>query len=302
MKRIRIHPRWSRGALVVGLLGIVAYSSALAQAQRARAHPFFTRLQRRPLVIAHRGGAGLWPEQTLYTFEQAIALDVDALEMDVHQTADGVLVLMHDNTVDRTTNGHGSIKYMTLAEIKQLDAGYTWTTDDGQTFPFRNQGITVPTLAEVFTMFPQTPMIIEIKPSDPSIVKPFCQMIHDFDRTHLVQVGSIQASVLKAFRRECPAIATSSTIDEVALLWWLHLSRLSATCSPVFEALQIPEYAMGTQLIVPHFIRAAHRRGLEVHVWTINETDDMRRLLDLGVDGIITDYPDRLLKLTGRLP
>ena len=114
-------------------------------------------------MIAHQGGDGLWPGNTLYAFEQAAALGVDVLEMDLHITKDGVLVINHDETVDRTTDGTGTIEDMTLAELKALDAGYDWSKDGGQTFPYRGMGLTIPTLEEIFQTFPEYHMTIEIK-------------------------------------------------------------------------------------------------------------------------------------------
>ena len=118
----------------------------MALVQSATDIPFAEKIQRRPLVMAHRGGAGLWPENTMYGFERAVDLGVDVLETEIHSTADNILVLMHDSTVDRTTNSSGPISAFTLEELRTLDAGYNWTSDGGQTFPFRGSGITVATL------------------------------------------------------------------------------------------------------------------------------------------------------------
>ena len=126
------------------------------------------------MVIAHQGGEWLRPSNTLVAFDHAVELGVDVLEMDIHQTQDGVIVLMHDATVDRTTDGSGAIKEMSFAEIRELDAGYYWTDDDGATYPYRGQGIQVPTLEELFQRYPDMRMNIEIKQETPSMVRPFC--------------------------------------------------------------------------------------------------------------------------------
>lgn len=269
-------------------------------ARPATDRAFFGQFERYPLVMAHQGGNGLWPGNTGYAFERAVALGVDVLEMDMHSTADGVLVVIHDSTVDRTTDGTGPVQGLTLAELKALDAGYDWSPDDGQTYPYRGQGITVPTVEEVFAAFPAMPMNIEIKQSEPSLAAPFCKLIRDYDMAGRVLVASFDAQAIGEFRRECPEVATSFGESEVIALFALSKILLEATYSPRAEAVQVPEYRSGLHVLTPRFVAASHGRNLQVHAWTINEIDDMRRLVDLGVDGIITDYPDRLMQLLGR--
>lgn len=253
------------------------------------------------LVIAHRGGAGLWPENTMYAFTRAVALGVDVLEMDIHATADGVMVVIHDPTVERTTNGTGAISGMTFAELKTLDAGYRWTPDGGATFPLRGQGITIPALSEVIAAFPEVRFNIEPKQAEPSLAAPLCQMLREHQVTERVMVGAFKAVVLDEFRRACPEVATSASTSEVSAFLALSTAGLEGSSNAAHQALQVPEYSAGIRLLTPAFIEAAHRRDLEVHAWTINEKSSMERLLDSGIDGIITDYPDRLIEtLNGR--
>ena len=127
-------------------------------------HPFLA--GGNPLVMAHRGGQGLWPPNTLFAFERAVEMGADILEMDIHASADGVLIVHHDDTVDRTTNGSGAIRDHTLTELKELDAGYHWSADGGETYPFRGKGMRIPTLEEVLEAFPKTRLNIDIKPDD----------------------------------------------------------------------------------------------------------------------------------------
>ncbi len=268
--------------------------------QSAPDHPSSENIQRRPLVMAHRGGAGLWPENTMYGFERAVALGVDVLETEIYSTGDGVLVLSHDSTVDRTTNGSGPISAFTLEELKTLDAGYSWTSDAGQTFPFRGQGITVPTLEEVFTRFPTMRMNIDLKQVEPCLAVKLCEMIRTFHMTDKVMVASFQSKSLKRFRRECPEIPTSASVNEVSIFFAMNLVYLGASFKTTARALQVPEYRYGFRVLTKRFIDTAHRLDLKVDAWTINEVETMQRLLNLGVDGIITDYPDRLLALLGR--
>jgi glycerophosphoryl diester phosphodiesterase len=281
---------------MAGVLVVLCIVLALV-AQPVANHAFFAQFPTGPLVMAHQGGKGLWPENTLYAFERAVNLGVDVLEMDIHSTADGILVVMHDDTVDRTTDGRGPIQALTLDEIKALDAGYNWSADDGQTYPYRGQGIVVPTLEEVFAAFPGVPMNIEIKQEEPAIVASFCQLIRAYGMSERVLVASFHQAAIEDFRRECPEVATSTGQDEVVALFALGKVFLDAVYTPAAQAVQVPEYRSGLHVITPRFLEAAHSSGLEVHAWTINDVDDMRRLLDLGVDGLITDYPDRLMAL-----
>lgn len=253
-----------------------------------------------PLVFAHRGGAGLWPENTLYAYERAVAMGVDALEIDIHSSADGALVIMHDDRVDRLTQGMGPIQQETLAELKELDAGYWWTKDQGQTYPYRGLGITIPTLEEVFAAFPGMRFNIDIKQDHPSIVEPFCALIEKYDKVDEVSVGSFHDLSLADFRRRLPRVATAAGENEVRLFYVLNRLHLDAAFLPAADSFQIPEQTDGLRIITPYFIRRAHAHNMAVHVWTVDEVEDMRRLIEWGVDGIMTDYPDRLLGLLGR--
>lgn len=280
--------------LIMGAFyGYLASSTGQAAVERV----IFNQKNSRPLVFAHRGGGGLFPENTLEAFEHSAKLGADFLELDVHSTADGTLVVLHDASVDRTTDGHGKISEMTLAEVKKLDAGYPFTTDGGKTFPFRGKGITVPALAEIFDALPKTKFNIEPKQAMPSIIKPLCNLIRQRKMIDKVIVGSFRQAVIDDFRRECPEVATSASPSEVSKFLALEKTDISESYSPPMEALQIPEQIAGIRIVTKDFVEAAHKRNLKVHVWTINEIADMRRLLEIGVDGIMTDYPDRLLTL-----
>ncbi|HEX8352845.1 MAG TPA: glycerophosphodiester phosphodiesterase [Pyrinomonadaceae bacterium] len=264
-------------------------------------HPYFKQdAPGRPLVIAHRGGAGLWPENTLHAFERAAAMGVDVIETDVRATADGELVVIHDDTLGRTTDGAGRVRAMTLAELKRLDAAYRWSPDGGRSFPLRGRGLTVPTLREVFAALPGVRFNIEPKQSDPPIAAPLCRMIREHGMTARVMVAAFGGTVMEQFRRECPEVATSASTAEVAGFLALQRPGLAGSYGPPMQALQVPESAGGVRVLTADFVAAAHARNLRVHAWTVNDEGDMRRLLGLGVDGVMTDYPDRLLKVLGR--
>jgi glycerophosphoryl diester phosphodiesterase len=268
-------------------------------ARPAPEHPYYANLVK-PAVIAHQGGDDLFPGNTMYAFEQAVALGVDVLEMDLHITKDGALVLIHDETVDRTTDGSGIVEEMTLAEIKTFDAGYDWTRDDGQTYPYRGMGITIPTLDEVFTAFPNYHYTIEIKRPGMPMVEPFCAKIREYGMENKVLVASFFDDVLQAFRQECPEIATSSARQETTIFVIASKAWLGFFISPHYHSLQVPTENSGILIMTEQFVRAAHARNLRVEPWTINDTETMRRYIDWGVDGIITDRPDLMLELLGR--
>jgi len=270
---------------------------------RAGKHPYFGEGMVRPLVIAHRGGAGLWPENTLYAFQRAAAMGVDVLETDMRSTADGVLVLIHDPTVDRTTDGSGPVNRLTLSQLKALDAGYRWSGDGGGSFPFRGQGITVPTVAEVFSAFPAMRINIDIKQARPSLTERLCRTILDFGMAERVMVASFDSRILRGFRRLCPMVATSAGRSEVRLFYALSLLSPRAAWIPSgCYALQVPVSWKGLPVVTRRFLSSARLRNLEVHAWTVNSGLQMQRLLRLGVDGIVTDYPDRFLALLRHAP
>jgi len=227
-------------------------------------------------------------------------MGVDVLELDIHSTSDGTLVVHHDAAVDRTTDGRGRVNELTLEAIKKLDAGYLFSLDSGQTFPFRGQKITVPTLREIFDALPKMTFNIEPKQHTPSIVKPLCSLIRERKMIDKTIVGSFNQTTIDDFRRECPEVATSASPSEVSRFLALSKAGLGDSYSPPMQALQVPENLGSLQVVSKEFVETAHRRNLKVHVWTINETADMQRLIEMGVDGIMTDYPDRLLKLLGR--
>lgn len=262
------------------------------------------RLQARPLVIAHQGGEGLRPSNTLAAFENAVALGVDMLEMDIHASADSVLVVIHDDSVDRTTNGSGRIKDMPLAAIKLLDAGDYWTADGGLTYPYRGQGITIPTLEEVLQAFPGMPMNIEIKQADPPIGTLFCDLLRRYNKTDRTLVASFSQSAMDDFRAVCPGVVTSATEAEVRTMFYYHLALGTIFYRPPagVSAVQVPEEGGGFHILTNRFVAGAHSKGLEAHAWTINEPEAMQRVLDRGVDGVITDYPDRLIGLLATAP
>ncbi|HEY8559481.1 MAG TPA: glycerophosphodiester phosphodiesterase [Pyrinomonadaceae bacterium] len=295
------------GYLVLGvgliLAGIYFYL-AMQTGKPADVRAIFQRESSRPLVFAHRGGGGLYPENTLEAFRYSAAMGVDVLELDVHSTSDGALVVMHDATVDRTTNGSGRVSQMTLAELKKLDAGYRFTPDDGATFPFRGKGVTIPTLQEIFDALPDRIFNIEPKQAEPSVTAPLCEILRDRKMTDKAIVGSFRQQAIDEFRAACPEVATAATPAEARDFLALYKVGLGKSYSPPMQVLQIPERLGALEIVSKDFVETARRLNLKVHVWTINDAEDMKRLIEMKVDGIMTDYPDRLLKIlnNGQMP
>ncbi len=229
--------------------------------------------------IAHRGGPGLAPEHTLLAYQTARDNGATALELDVHSTSDDVLILMHDDDVDRTTNGNGNIRDFTLQQLQALDAG---------------KGQMVPTLDQVFTAHPDVPYIIELKQQTPSIASDLCDAINQHKLNDKVIVGSFGAAPLAEFRTLCPDVATGMAQSEVVsylALYWLGLSHWHWVDA---QAMQLPPAQSGITLLTPNFIKNAQSEGRLIQAWTINEQADIDAISALGVDGIITDYPNRV--------
>jgi len=243
-----------------------------------------------PRVFGHRGAAGLAPENTLPSFALGLALGADMLELDVHASRDGVVVVFHDPTLDRTTNGTGPLRERSLYELQQLDAGHHFTRD-GRDFPYRGHGLRIPTLEAVLKDFPLAYCNIEIKQADPPIVTDVLRVIRRLDAQHRVLLAAEHDSIMQQIRPLAGDIATSFSAAEIADF----VGRLQAggldDYQPSGRALQIPPSFSDIELVTPESVAAAHRCGLEMHVWTINDPSEMQRLLALGVDGIMSDLP-----------
>ena len=242
-----------------------------------------------PLLIGHRGAAGLAPENTMPSFREAVERwAVDMIELDVRASADGHCVVIHDDTVDRTTDGTGPVAEKTLAELRSLDAGYRFTDDDGA-HPFRGRGLTIPTLEEVLAAFPDTRFTIEVKigGAQPGMF----DAIRSMDAADRVVVAGMDRADRTMFDDYDGARSGDNrTVRSFVLLHRLHLAWLWPRGADVF---QVPEAWESHRIVTPRFVRDARRRGVPVHVWTVNDPEAMTRLLRWGVDGLITDRPDR---------
>lgn len=254
-----------------------------------------------PVNIAHRGGAAIVPENTIEGFREAVRLGDVTLELDAQTSADGEVVVIHDPTVDRTTDGTGAVAHMSVAELRKLDAGYWFTPDGGATYPWRGRGVRIPTLEEVYREFPDRPVIIELKGERPGTEEALWRTIEAAGAQSRTLVATNGTSVIRRFRAASGgAVPTAASVNEFVvfrLLGLLRLHRLYDLHDAPFQALQPPEVYRGIRLVTPRFVRRAHEAGFRVDVWTVNDEADMRRLLDWGVDGIMTDRPDVLARI-----
>jgi len=248
------------------------------------------------LSFAHRGGAGLWPENTLEAFSGSVRLGCSHLGTDLRMTRDGVIVLMHDAEVDRTTDGSGRVADLSLEELRALDAGYRFTSD-GREFPRRGAGLCVPTFEELLDAHPDVGLNVEIKERGAfDLPRALFELIERRSLHDRLVVAAERHDLMLSFRRlSGTRVATGATRRECLQFWLASRLGVSAWIPTPFRALQVPVAVRGLPVVTARFVRDAHARGCAVHVWTIDEPGEMSRLLGLGVDGLMSDRPDRLV-------
>ena len=238
-----------------------------------------------PIRFAHRGSRVLWPENTMPAFQGAVDLGYRYLETDVHVTRDDVVVVFHDDRLERLTNGTGKVSEWRWEDLRALDAAYHFNPDAG--FPLRGSGVGIPTLEELARTFPDALVNIDLKQR--GIAERVAVEVDRLGLTERVMIGSFSGRRIARFRvASGGAVATSAGPAEVAAA---VAGRASAGAA---DAFQVPEGARGVRIVTQRFVERAHAAGKHVHVWTINDEEAMHRLLDLGVDGIVTDRPDIL--------
>ena len=256
----------------------------------------------RPLAFAHRGGAALRPENTIEAFDHGLSFGADGLELDVHLSRDGVVVIHHDDRLDRTTNATGPVSALTADELARVDAGYRFTpspTGTEPTFPFRGCGLGVPTLRTVLRRYPNARVIVELKTGEEELARRTVDLVREADAVERVALGSFYWRGLNAARRYEPRLATGAAREETR--WALYRSRVRWPLGrPKYTEFQVPVRAGSTVIVTPRFIAHAHRAGLPVRVWTIDDPDEMTRLLSWGADSIISDRPDLAVDVVSR--
>ncbi|MFZ0249616.1 MAG: glycerophosphodiester phosphodiesterase [Acidimicrobiales bacterium] len=270
-------------------------------------------LERRVIAYAHQGGAWESPSSTLHAIAHALEAGTTGIELDVHATADGELVVCHDATVDRTTAAHGAIASFTLAELQAMDFSYWWIPGADVTpgrpeadYPFRgrapeDRSFGIATLRQVLERFPGVVLNLDIKQTAP-VVPPYeeslARLLAEFGRTDDVIVASFLDPATDAFRTFAPAVPTSAGTMATAAAWQAVQAGEDLPESPAV-AFQVPERQGELVIVDERFVAAAHRAGKAVHVWTVNDAESMERLLAVGVDGIISDVPTTLCGVLG---
>lgn len=251
-----------------------------------------------PKVLAHRGDSIFFPENTMPAFLSAESLGVDVIETDVHISADNRVVIWHDDSLERVSNYKGKINEFTYEQLKQIDPGYNFTRDNGASYPFRNKGLQIIELQELLERLPNMRFNIDLKTLSTELVKKTIEILKATSSIERVCIGSFHNENIKLIRELCPNIITSFSPGEIKKyiiqhklrLFWLHKNFKA-------KSFMVPERHGKINIVTKSFIKAIHKKGLYIHVWTINNEKEMRRLLDLGVDGIFTDHPKRLINL-----
>ena len=245
-------------------------------------------------VIAHRGGRGLRPGNTIEAAVNAVNLGSDVIELDVHLTADQILVVRHDDNINTTTNGTGLIRFMSAEDIGQYSANFHSVDFPNKKF---REDIKVPTLESMFEKLPNKRYLIELKPKDELTADALCTLVKKRQLEEQVIVASFHSETLKYFREQCPIVPTS--IGQSEMVWLVLLERLNL--GHLFKtesySIQVPVSYGGYRILSPSLIDLAHRLNMRVDVWTVNSPEVMREVINMGVDGIITDYPDRLISI-----
>lgn len=287
------------------LMMMVAFAAVLFAIQvlpgeKREAKPFFE--SEWPMVIAHQGGEMLAPSNTMSAFQGAVDMGVDALEFDIHITKDGHLVAIHDPTVDRTTNGTGTVDDLTLEEIQALDAGFNFEDLNGEK-TYRGKGTSIPTVDEIFTAFPNMKMVIEIKDDIPAnrieeAAGNLWTLIEKHGKKDQVLVVAFDQEIVDTFAEISHGkTALAGGRQEIKNFVILHTLFLRNFYSPNVDAFQIPVREGNIDLTSKKYIEGAHRRGIDVHYWTIDDKKTMEELIIKGADGIITNRPDLMLEL-----
>jgi glycerophosphoryl diester phosphodiesterase len=254
----------------------------------------------RTLVIPHGGGDGIFPENTMLAFESTMAMGADVVDVDLRISRDGVVVAFHDASVNRTTGATGNVKEMDYSDLARLDAGWGFApAASSGDHPYRDAGVGIPTLEAILDRFPTTLFSLDLKDESLDMVQPVCDLLRSRGRLDDVFVGSNSDPQILDFRARCPDVRTSAIMGDV---YAARDARVSGDPDfvPAVAVNQPPFRIDGRELVDAESLAWSHDHGVAVLTWVVNDEADMRKLVDLGVDGIYTSYPDRLLRLLGR--
>ena len=283
---------------MLGLLGRGRRSSGGLHllATPASPHPWFENLTR-PMILAHQGGLKEWPSSTMYAFQQAREVGSDVLDLDLHMTRDGVLVLIHDTTVNRTTDGKGKVAEMTWDQLKTLDAAYHFSQDGRKSFPLRGRGLGIPRLVDVLEAFPDWKFQIEVKQAPLEIAPKLSKVLKEHEAEEKVLLSCFDEEMMGALREHCPNVASSATPSEIRNLVLASVVHLEGVLSPDYSALQVPLHSSGWDLVTPRIVQAANNRGVQVLPWTIDTDADVEVCRQAGVAGFNTNLPSKMEKV-----
>lgn len=238
-------------------------------------------------IVGHRGARGVAPENTIPAIRHGVEVGAHAIEIDLHASRDGELIVIHDPTLDRTTDGTGAVDQHTLDELRRFDAAYRFTTDDGETFPFRGQGVHIPTLDEAMEAIADLPAILEVKSA--AAGRLLAEWLPGRPESDRIIVGGFDANEVgpagAAARWRC-----AYQTDLLGFVLWGKLG-VSRALPEDLTAAMVPVRKRGIRIVTRGFVRRMHAQGKGVFVWTVNRPEEMRQLFDIGVDGLISDYP-----------
>lgn len=288
------------GILLAGI--VVIWLVIFLWPVKKRPHLAFFEDNPEVMVIAHRGGLGLAPESTFEAFDNAVQLGADVLEFDLHLTKDGHLVAIHDDTVDRTTDGTGKVNDLTLEEIKALDAGYGFKDEEGN-HVFRGQGVQMATLQEIFERYPDMHQLIELKDTNRSdlheqMILDTWKLIQEYHMEDKVMIASFDQKINERFETVSGGkVAIGAGEQAVRSFVTKHVPFLNGLATSDADALPLPVEAEGFDLTSKNMMNGARKRNMSIYYWTINDADEMRELIKKGADGIMTNYPDVLMQV-----
>ncbi|MFX1370044.1 MAG: glycerophosphodiester phosphodiesterase [Promethearchaeota archaeon] len=247
----------------------------------------------RPLIMAHRGELRRAPENTIPSMKVAVEAGADVLETDVQMTLDGELVLFHDDDLSRVAGRNERIGDLTLDDLRQIDFGHYFTTDEGGSYPFRGKGHSVVTVREALQELPDMRFNLDIKDLNPESPRMMASILKELNRQDSVIIASFHPIQIDRFRQLMPAVPTNAHPGEVRkFVTGLKLRLMPLFVrSAAYRSFAVPIELGGVTVVTPRFVRAAQNRNIAVHVWTINDRPTMEWLIDLGVDGIFTDEP-----------
>lgn len=253
-----------------------------------------------PRVVAHRGDSGNFPENTIDAFISANRLGVDVIETDVHLSKDNEIVIWHDDTLERNTDGSGRIEDHTLKELLEYDAGYTFTKDGGKSYPFRGKGVRLFTLRDALRALPDQRFNVDLKTNDTRIADYFKKVVDQEGAQNRVCVASFHLNNLKRIREIAPYIVSSiTTMEVIPKVIFRPFYSNSRTEPPVI--FQVPRQAGPIKVITPQFIEKWHQKGAVIMVWTVNEREEMEELYKMGVDTLMTDHPEILIDVADKM-